>query len=306
MASMTAPATTAENDWTVGRLLSWTSDYLTRHSVDDARLAAEVLLANAAGWRRIDLYARFDRVLEAEPMARFRKWVRRAATHEPVAYLVGEKEFFSLSFRVTRDVLIPRPETETLVECLMDYCREVEWVQPRILDVGTGSGCLAIAALTNIPEASAVATDVSQAALEIARFNAERHKVLERLALLCADRLALPAEAVPEGGFNVLVCNPPYIAAGSIPSLDAAVRDFEPPVALTDGGDGLSFYRTIAVDAPALLAEEGVVIVEVGDGQHEVVQEVMTGPGRFVHHQTRHDRVVGQGRALVFTRASCR
>src|SRR3990172_8828927 len=164
---MNAPATVDEIPWSIGRLLSWTSDYFGRLQVVDARLASEVLLAHAAQCRRIDLYARFDSILEPERVECFRGWVRRASAHEPIAYLVGQKEFFSLSFKVTPDVLIPRAETETLVECVLDHCDKAGLAQPRLLDLGTGSGCLAIAALTHLPEATAVATDVSPAALDV-------------------------------------------------------------------------------------------------------------------------------------------
>ncbi|MGD2110014.1 MAG: HemK/PrmC family methyltransferase, partial [Phycisphaerae bacterium] len=175
--------------WTIGRLLKWTADYLDERGVDEPRLSAEVLLAHATRRRRIDLYARYDESLEQEPLTRFREWVRRAAEHEPIGYLVEEKEFFSLPFRVTPDVLIPRPETEVLVESAIDHCAESKLKEPRVLDVGTGSGCIAVAVLTQIPGARAVATDISSAALGVARENAERHDVSDRLTLVEADCL---------------------------------------------------------------------------------------------------------------------
>ncbi|MEK7730836.1 MAG: peptide chain release factor N(5)-glutamine methyltransferase, partial [Planctomycetota bacterium] len=290
-----------EIPWTIGRLLSWTSDHFGRHQVVDARLASEVLLAHAAQCRRIDLYTRFDSVLEPQRVECFRGWVRRASAHEPIAYLVGQKEFFSLSFKVTPDVLIPRAETETLVECVLDHCGKAGLTHPRLLDLGTGTGCLAIAALVHLPVATGVATDVSAAALEVARSNAARHGVTDRLTLIEADRLALPAEVVPQSGFDILMCNPPYIPASAIAGLDAAVRDYEPSLALTDGAEGLSFYRTIAADGPALLAPDAMVFVEIGDGQAQAVVEVMTAVGNLEHRQTRKDRIVGQERVLAFS-----
>src|SRR3990172_2285629 len=181
---MNAPATVDEIPWSIGRLLSWTSDYFGRLQVVDARLASEVLLAHAAQCRRIDLYARFDSILEPERVECFRGWVRRASAHEPIAYLVGEKEFFSLSFKVTPDVLIPRAETETLVECVLDHCEKGGLTHPRILDLGTGTGCLAVTALVHLAAAKGVATDLSAAALEVARSNAARHGVSDRLLLV--------------------------------------------------------------------------------------------------------------------------
>lgn len=293
---------TCDAPWTIARLLTWTTEHLARHGVEDPRLATEVLLAQSAGWRRIDLYARFERTMEPDALARFREWVRRAANHEPIAYLVGQREFFSLPFKITPDVLIPRPETETLVECLLDHCGKVGWGEARILDVGTGSGCLVIAALVNLQGASAVGTDVSAAAIEVARANAERHAVADRLKLFVADRLSLPPDAIPTSGFDVLVCNPPYIPAETIPTLDRAVRDFEPAMALTDGGDGLSFYRNLASDAPSLLSPNGVIIVEVPDGGMRAVVEIMTQGGSFILQRAQPDRVVGHERALVFSR----
>jgi release factor glutamine methyltransferase len=297
-----------ENPWTLARLLQWTTGHLKDRGIDDPRLAAEVLLAHAAGCRRIELYTRFETLPEPGQVDRFRDLVRRAAQHEPVAYLVGEKEFFSLSMRVTRDVLIPRPETEVLVECLIDHYKEAGLEQPRILDVGTGSGCVIVAALVQMPRATAVATDISEAALEVARSNARRHDVLDRLHLAVADRLALPPEA-SNGGFDAIVCNPPYLPAASLSGLDAEVRDYEPENALTDGEDGLSFYRSLGSDGPRLLKPGGAVFVEVGDGCAGMVVDIMTGAGQgfatggrgaLVYRATHKDRVVGRERVLGF------
>ena len=300
---MGACANTDSGQWPIGRLLNWTTDHLKHHGVEDARLASEVLRAHAAGCRRIDLYARFDQTLERGKLDRFRGWVRSAAAREPVAYLVGEKEFFSLAFRVTRDVLIPRPETEVLVESVLDHCAKAGLSQPQLLDVGTGSGCIAVTVLTQLQGARVVATDVSPAALEVARSNAERHGVSDGLTLVAADCLSLSDDVVPAGRFDLLVSNPPYVSAEGVADLDATVRDYEPAVALTDGEDGLSFYRAVATDAPNLLSSNGAVIVEVGDGQAASVLETVEQTGKFVHCETRLDRVVGQERVMKFLRS---
>jgi release factor glutamine methyltransferase len=217
---------------------------------------------------------------------------------------VEEKEFFSLPFTVTRDVLIPRPETEVLVECVLDHCAKAGLTHPHLLDLGTGSGCVAVTLLVQIPGASAVATDVSSAALEIARANAERHGVAHRMKLVEADRLALPGDVIPNGGFDILASNPPYVAADDLKELDVTVRDYEPSIALSDGQDGLSFYRSIASDAPGLLSSQGMVMVEVGDNQSEAVVSTVEAGGELTHLRTRKDRVVGAERVLVFSRAS--
>jgi len=187
---------------------------------------------------------------------------------------------------------------------VLDHCARTGLSQPQLLDVGTGSGCIVVAVLTHLEGARAVATDVSPEALRIARSNAEQHGVSDRLALVEADRLALPHDAAPDGGFDVLMSNPPYVSADAMGQLDASIRDYEPAVALTDGEDGLSFYRSIATDATALLASDGVVIVEVGDGVAAAAVEEVERTGRLVHRRTRTDRVVGQERVLMFSLAT--
>lgn len=294
--------TKAKADWTIGRLLTWTTDFLRQKGLDEPRLATEVLLAHAAGCRRIELYTRFETSLTPEQTDRFRDWVRRAAANEPIAYLVGEREFFSLPFHVSSDVLIPRPETETLVEFVVEQINRDGPADATILDLGTGSGCLAVAILTQLREARAVASDVSEAALAVARKNAERHGVAQRMQCLLADGLNIPAESLPLGGFHVLVSNPPYIAETAIPDLAACIRDFEPRVALTDGGDGLSFYRRIAQDGARIVAPGGLIVLEIGDGQAPEVISTMLATGMFAHRTTWKDRVVGKERVVVFDR----
>ena len=306
---MTAQPQTGEATWTVARLLAWTRDYLTRHGLDDARLAGEVLLSRAMGCRRIDLYARHEASPSTEQLERFREWVKRAAACEPIAYIVGEKEFFSLAFEVSGAVLIPRPETEALVECVLDHCMQRGWTDPVILDCGTGSGCIAITLLKQLPKGRAVGTDLSQAALAIAQQNAARHGVSDRFVPVNADGLAIPAALLPEDGVHVLACNPPYIPASAIAGLQPGVRDFEPRTALTDESDGLSFYRMLAADSSRILrdggdgAAPGVVAVEVGDDRAAEVREIIERQGLLVYRRTQRDRVTGRERVLLFEKA---
>ena len=300
MAHVKPPVQVHDAPWTFGRLLAWTTEFFARHHVESPRLCGEILLSHAARCRRIDLYARFDEVLDESSLVRFREWVKRASKHEPIAYLVGEKEFFSLTFHLTPDVLIPRSETETLVECVLDECRRRELLEPRFLDLGTGSGCIAIALLSQMMKAAAVATDVSAAALAVARLNAERHGVFDRLSLIEADGLSLPAEAVPAEGFDFLLANPPYIAESDMAQLDESVRNFEPRSALTDGEDGLSHYRAFAERSPALLARGGWIVVEIGDGAGERVRQTMTRTGALAPCGSWKDRTTGRERALAF------
>lgn len=285
--------------WTVGRLLSWTAEYLHGRDVEEARLATEVLLAHALDCRRIDLYARFDHVPEPDAVKTFRALVQRAAGHEPIAYLVQEKEFYSLALKVTSDVLIPRPETEALVELVIDHCRTSGLPRAILLDIGTGSGCISIAVLRGLPEARAVGTDISAAALELARTNARSHEVANRMELVEADRLSIPQEVIPSGGFDVICSNPPYVPEADMGGLRACVRDHEPQNALTDGQDGLSFYRAIAEADGRLLAPEGRVFVEIGDGQASSVTEIFRDGG-FERLSITKDRVTGLERVLVF------
>ncbi len=290
---------TSDAPWTVQRLLTWTRDYFERSSVDDPRLAAEVLLSHVLNCRRIELYARFDRIPSEDERARFRDLVKRAAAQEPVAYLTGEREFFSLRFRVTPDVLIPRPETELLVERVLDYCKQREMSAPRILELGVGSGCILVSVLKRSAAALGTGVDVSAAALEVARSNGQRHGVEARLSLVEADWLNLPAAAIPPEKFDVLVSNPPYIAEAGVASLPECIRAFEPHVALTDGADGLAFYRRIAEQARAVLKPDAGVFVEVGVDQADAVTRILAGGG-FAHVATQKDRVSGHERMLQF------
>lgn len=286
--------------WTIGRLINWTSDYLGGQSIDEARLSSEILLSKAIGCRRIDLYSRFDDEPPAEAITRFREWVKRAGSHEPIAYLVGEKEFFSLPLTVTPDVLIPRPETECLVEWVLDDCRTLERPSPKVLDVGTGSGCIAVSLLVNLPGAQVVGVDLSASALQIAGSNASRHDVADRFTPVEADCLNVPRAAVPTGGFDVMVSNPPYVPANEMDTLDATVREYEPRGALTDESNGLSFYESFARDAGKVLAGEGRLYLEIGEGQGESVLAVMRAEDRWKHLGTRRDQVVGHDRVMAF------
>ncbi len=274
--------------WTIGRLLQWTQGYLADKGLEEPRLSSELLLAAALGCRKIELYTRFDQAPAAEQVERFRELVREAAGHKPIAYLVGRKEFYSLEFVVTPDVLIPRPETELLVEqtvtVLRDLKREPAWVW----DIGTGSGCAAVAIAKFHPAARVVASDVSTSALAVARQNAERHGVGERVTFVEADATEISAEVVPTDGFDVLVSNPPYIAESQRMSLPANIREHEPALALFGGADGLAVIRKIAAGGLAKLAADGRAFVEVADGQAESAAAVFAGEG-WAHRDTLKD-----------------
>jgi len=295
------PAAPAE--WTIARLLAWTAEHFDRRGLSDARLASEVLLARALECQRIQLYTRMNECPPPPRLDAFRDWVKRAAAGEPIAYLVGEKEFFSLAFRVTGDVLIPGPETETLVECAVDHFTATGLAAPNVWDLCTGSGCVAVSILKQAAAARVVASDISEPALAVAQSNAERHKVSDRFTARCADGLMLPREVVPESGFDVLVCNPPYIAAQAIAGLDKGIRDFEPRLALTDDADGMTFYRSIAQGGGSFLTSQGVVMVEVADDRAEMVRDVFLTQAGWMHRRSVRDRVTGKERVVILARA---
>lgn len=259
---MTAPSTTTSDQaeaWTVGRLLEWTTGWLRGRGGDSPRLDAEVLLAHVLGCQRIELYTRFDEVPEAEPRAAFRELVKRRGQGEPVAYLTGHKEFFSLSFRVTRDVLVPRPETESLVVRGLDLCRHLE--APRIVDVGTGSGAIAVTLARHLPTATITAIDISAAAAAIARENAEAHGVADRVRVVEGDLL----EGLPEGEiFDLIVSNPPYIREDEFEGLPRDVRDFEPRGALVAGPRGVEPLERLVAMTAGRLEPGGWLLVEIG------------------------------------------
>ncbi len=291
----------AENgEWTVGRMLNWTREWLAGKGIDEPRLATELLLAEAMGCAKIELYTRFDSVPGEPVRARFREMLRRAANHEPIAYLLGRKEFFSIEFEVSAAVLIPRPETEALVAAVVDHCRTGEDRAWTILDVGTGSGCIAVALAKYVPTARIVATDNRRDALDVAERNVARHEFADRIRLVDADWLDLPADARPSDGFDVIVSNPPYVSSAAMTELPKTVREFEPTAALDGGTDGLGAYRILAEAAPPALAPSGAVFVEVGEGQADAVAALFTDGGRTEHRGTWKDQARIE-RALQFT-----
>ncbi len=244
---------------------------LERAGVETPRLDAEILLAEACGLSRTGLLARRAPLTESEAR-RLHVMLARREQREPLAYIVGRREFFSLDFEVNPDVLIPRPETETLAAAALDYLKTR--APSRVLDIGTGSGILAVTLAVNEPRARIVATDVSKQALEVARRNARRHRCAERIEFVEADLFPPGDER-----FDLVVSNPPYIQNQSIDELQPEVARFEPRRALAGGADGLGFYRRIAEGVRARLGGGGAVMVEVGAGQGEQVAGIFRCSG---------------------------
>jgi release factor glutamine methyltransferase len=288
--------------WTIGSLLTWTAEFFTKKSVDEPRLSAELLLAHTLNCSRMSLYTQYEKVPTEEQLAPFRDLVKQRAQHVPVAYLIGKAWFFSLEFTVTRDVLIPRPDTETLVEFVIQHARQrPEWTEPggsgaAILDLCTGSGAVAVALAKRLPTATITATDVSAKALAVAKMNAQTHKVAERMTLLEGD-LFEPLDTMPAPTlFHVITANPPYIPTAEIANLPPTVRDHEPRLALDGGPDGLAFHRRILEGAKRHLHPGGLLIMEMQFDQGPALQAAYVAAGltnvRVIRDATGHPRCV--------------
>ncbi len=266
--------------WTVGRLLQWTADYLKAHGADTPRLDAEVLLAEALGCRRIELYTAFDQSPTEAQRTAFRDLVRRRAEGVPVAYLVGRREFYALSFRVGPAVLIPRPETELLVIALLDLAKARGAAAPaaQVADVGTGSGILAVCAAKHLPTCRVTAIDNSPAALEVAAANAADHGVAGRIELVRSDLFAAVAS---ERRFDFVVSNPPYVSAAEMERLPREVKDFEPREALLAGPQGTEVIARLVPQAAARLNPGGYLLLEVSPMVHDAVRAIVAGEKRL-------------------------
>lgn len=283
----------AEQAWTVGGLLEWTGRYLAQKGVECPRLDAQVLLAHVVGCKRIDLYG----LRHAEPATddmrqRYRELIRRRVEGCPVAYLVGRKDFFSLELEVGPDVLIPRPDSELAVtECL---ALAKSLAEPRVLDIGTGSGNLAIAIAKNHKTARVTAVDLSPAALEVARRNAGKYGVAERMQFLGGDLF----QPVPPGErFDFIVSNPPYIPKGDIQGLAPGVRDYEPHLALDGGPDGYAVFERLVGGAGDYLVPGGYLLVEIGSPQEGPARQRLAAHAGYelaptVHDYSGHPRVL--------------
>ena len=292
-----SPADDGER-WTVGRLLTWTTDYLKKRGSESARLDAEVLLAQALGWPRVQLYTRFDDDVADRPRAEFRTLVKRRADGAPVAYLVGRKEFYSLPLKVTPSVLIPRPDSEFVVVEFLAVAKALR--KPVCIDVGTGSGCLALACVHEHLGATFLAIDVSRPALEIAAENAKALGLSDRITFLEGDLLS-PAR--DRGPFDVIVSNPPYITTEDLTTLEPGVRDHEPSTALDGGSDGLRVVAPLIEQAVPLLKPGGHLILEIGSGQEASVRALLAAQANLVVAPTVRDHA-NHPRVLRATRVS--
>ena len=284
------------NEWTIQKLLNWTSEYLTQKKVDSPRLGAELLLSSILGLKRIELYTQYSRIVEEEHLAKLHDLVKRAGQHEPIAYLVGKTEFYSIEFDVTPDCLIPRPETELLVQRAIEFLRQRQGPH-QVCDLCTGCGTIAVAVAKNVPDAKVVATDISEAALGVAARNVKKHGLEERVELIEGDLFEPLLPPLDVTQFDLIACNPPYVSAAEYEELEKNVKDYEPRAALYGGQDGLDLYRRICEQVGRFLKPDGALLLEIGCQQGPAVKDLLEQTGLFPiiridKDLSGHDRVV--------------
>jgi release factor glutamine methyltransferase len=263
---------TEKETWTILKILAWTKDFLLSKGVVNARLEAEWLLTAVTGLDRVGLYLQYDKPLNDSELAGYRAMIIRRAKREPLQHILGSQEFYGLDYEVTADVLIPRHDTELLVSEALARHPDAR----SVLDIGTGSGCVAVSLQKLLPNAVTTATDISDAALAIARRNAAKH---------CTSIEFLPGslfDPVVGRRFDLIVSNPPYICTAEIGSLDQEVRDYDPHTALDGGGDGLDIYRSIIPTSVEYLNPGGWLLVEIGIGQTADVIQMFRQIGRYL------------------------
>jgi release factor glutamine methyltransferase len=264
-----------QDDWTILRLIQWTTQYFDNKRIQQPRAGAELLLAHALGMERLQLYLNYDQPLKPEELTRYREAVRRRAAREPVQYITGRQEFWSLEFEVNPAVLIPRPETEILVEKALGLLTGIQDRNPLVLELGTGSGAIAVALAHEHAGLQVVAGDISPAALEVARRNAGRHLVDSRIHFVAMDlcRGFLPATV-----FDLIVSNPPYISDPEFSDLAPEISRYEPAAALRGGPQGLTLIRDIIANAHQYLRAEASLVLEIGQGQSTVLADEFAHP----------------------------
>jgi release factor glutamine methyltransferase len=262
----------AQTVWTILALIRWADERFKKEGLATPRLDAEVLLAETLGMERVGLYTHFDQPLKPDELARFKKLILRRLRREPIAYILGKREFWSLPFKVTPDVLIPRPETEILVSETLKTQVHLDGKALRILEIGTGSGAISIALAKGLPIARVVATDLSAKALSVAEENALQNEVREQIHFLQGD-LFQPLQKGER--FDLVITNPPYIPREQFPSLMPEVRDFEPRIALDGGMDGLDFFQRALPLVEKFLNPGGWFLAEMGAGQDQEILKIV-------------------------------
>ena len=254
-------ARTSENNCRVINLIGWTEKYFLSKGLENGRNIGEILLQHLLDCKRVELYFGSEKQLTQDTIKTYHSWIQRLIKNEPLQYITGTIEFYGLELMITPAVFIPRPETERVVDIALQILKTV--ISPKILDVGTGSGCIAIALANELPEASVTGIDIDPNMLELAQKNADLHKINN----IIFKQMDIQKE-IPKESYNLIVSNPPYIPLNEISDLEKNIKDFEPHIALTDGADGLTFYHRLASVASKILHSNGYLIMEVGQGNH--------------------------------------
>lgn len=277
--------------WTIGRILKWTENFFKEKGIESPRLDAEVLLGHVLEKERIYLYVHFDEPLQPQELAAYREAIKQRIRRVPVAYIIGQREFMGLTFHVTEDTLVPRPDTEILVQAAIERLKKLggaDEARPvRFADIGTGTGAICLSVLHYLPQATADTVDISETARSVAEENAEALDVADRVTFYTGDLLAPLSKAQGGAGdeagapYDAILSNPPYIPDADIEGLAPEVRCKEPRTALSGGADGLDFYRRLVVDSPALLKDDGFLAVEVGIHQAQAVAKMAVESGKF-------------------------
>jgi len=267
-------------NWTIQKLLNWTTEYFTKKSIDSPRLSAELILSYVLKLKRIELYTQFDKIVSEEHLDILHNLVKRAGQNEPIAYLTGKTEFYSLEFNVSCDCMIPRPETELLVERAVEFLR-TRFGKQLICDLCTGCGCIAVAIAKNFADADVIATDISDAALNIAAGNVEKYRLKDRIKLLRGDLFEPLLPELEANRFDLVVCNPPYVSSPEFEKLEKNVKDYEPKIALFAGSDGLDVYRRITEKIDDFLKPDAALMLEIGYSQGQAVRGLLEQAGCF-------------------------
>jgi release factor glutamine methyltransferase len=287
--------------WTIQKLLNWITERFTEKGIDSPRLSGELLLSHVLGLKRIELYTQFDKAVTKEQLDELHQLVEQANQNKPIAYLTGKTEFYSLELNVSPDCMIPRPETELLVERAIEFLRtrpvrnstmhnmtQKEQVSNGartgaqfVCDLCTGCGCIAVAICRNCPDAKITATDICDAALTIAAENVKQYELQERVTLLCGDLFDPIVPQLDVSEFDLIVCNPPYVSTSEFEKLEKNVKDYEPRIALFAGEDGLDVYRRICEKIERFLKPDAALMLEIGYAQGPAVRELLEQTGTF-------------------------
>jgi release factor glutamine methyltransferase len=277
---------------TILEAINLSANYLQQKGIDSPRTNAELLLSSILKCKRLELYLSFDKPISDEEKALYREYIRRRGNYEPLQYITGEVEFYGINLKINPSVLIPRPETEILVESIINNYKKDD--ELTILDIGCGSGCIGIALAVNLPNARIICTDMNEDVLSIAKFNSEKNQCTDRIEFKKHDVLKEDLNIISKT--NVVVSNPPYVSVNAYPTLQKEIKNYEPRFAVTDDADGLTFYRAISSKAKNAMKEKGKIFFELSDGQSGEVLEILKENGfkeiKIIKDYQQIDRII--------------